>query len=113
VLDCTIDRVRHLLRRRILKGRKLGGEWIVESQSIRSLAQTSGGGAMLTPHAARPEPIDSAALMLTAEQACRMLNVSRPTLYRLIGDRTLHSLRVRGRRMFRRADLERFVARGS
>lgn len=38
VLDCTIDRVRHLLRRRILKGRKLGGEWIVESQSIRDLA---------------------------------------------------------------------------
>jgi hypothetical protein len=38
VLDCTIDRVRHLLRRRILKGHKLGGEWIVESQSIRDLA---------------------------------------------------------------------------
>jgi excisionase family DNA binding protein len=57
--------------------------------------------------------IDSAALLLTAEQACRVLNVSRPTLYRLIGDGTLRSLRVRGRRMFRRADLERFVARPS
>lgn len=38
VLNCTINRVRHLLRRRILKGQKLGGEWIVESQSIRDLA---------------------------------------------------------------------------
>jgi excisionase family DNA binding protein len=55
--------------------------------------------------------IDSAALLLTADQACRVLNVSRPTLYRLMGDGSLPSLRVRGRRMFRRADLERFVAR--
>ena len=60
---------------------------------------------------ALPAPIDAAALLLTAEQACRVLNVSRPTLYRLMGDGALRSLRVRGRRMFRRADLERFVAR--
>jgi excisionase family DNA binding protein len=60
---------------------------------------------------ALPAPIDAVALLLTAEQTCRVLNVSRPTLYRLMGDGALRSLRVRGRRMFRRADLERFVAR--
>jgi excisionase family DNA binding protein len=63
------------------------------------------------PKAAALDSIDAAALLLTAEQACRVLNVSRPTLYRLMGDGALRSLRVRGRRMFRRADLERFVAR--
>jgi len=57
------------------------------------------------------ESIDDAALLLTAKQACRVLNVSRPTLYRLMGDGALRSLRLRGRRMFRRADLERLVAR--
>jgi excisionase family DNA binding protein len=70
-------------------------------------------GRMTTtpPKAAALDSIDSAALLLTADQACRVLNVSRPTLYRLMGDGLLPSLRVRGRRMFRRADLERFVAR--
>jgi excisionase family DNA binding protein len=63
------------------------------------------------PKAAALDSIDSAALLLTADQACRVLNVSRPTLYRLMGDGSLLSLRVRGRRMFRRADLERFVGR--
>ena len=38
VLDCTMDRVRRLLHRQILKGHKLGGGWMVESQSIRDLA---------------------------------------------------------------------------
>ena len=41
-----------------------------------------------------------------------MLNVSRPTLYRLMGDGSLRSLRVRGRRMFRRADLNALLRRG-
>jgi len=58
-------------------------------------------------------PIDDAALLLTAEQTCRVLNVSRPTLYRLLGDGALRSLRIRGRRMFRRNDIERFVARAA
>lgn len=58
-------------------------------------------------------PIDPAALLLTTEQACRVLNLSRPTLYRLLGDGALRSLRIRGRRMFRRSDIERFVVRGA
>ena len=68
---------------------------------------------MTTTHskAAALDSIDAAALLLTAKQACRVLNISRPTLYRLMGDGSLRSLRVRGRRMFRRADLERFVGR--
>lgn len=67
---------------------------------------------MLSPRTAvMVGSIDAAALLLTAEQACRVLNVSRPTLYRLMADDTLRSLRVRGRRMFRRADIERFIAR--
>jgi excisionase family DNA binding protein len=70
---------------------------------------------MTTAHDNAPalEPIDPAALLLTAEQTCRVLNVSRPTLYRLLDDGALRSLRIRGRRMFRRNDIERFVARGA
>ena len=71
VLDCTIDRVRHLLHRRILKGHKLGGEWIVESNPFaisRSYTHIERWRDDRPPQGRCGVSIDSAALLLTADR---------------------------------------------
>jgi excisionase family DNA binding protein len=49
--------------------------------------------------------------LATVAEAQRFLSVSRSTLYRMLGQADLRSLKVRGARRIRWADLEAFVNR--
>ena len=43
------------------------------------------------------------------EEACQYINVSRATLYRLIGQGVIPSLHIRRRRLILKADLDQFL----
>lgn len=56
----------------------------------------------------RPED----ALLHSGAQACRMLNLSKPTLWRLVKDNKISPVHIRGLTRYRRSDLEA-LARGT
>jgi excisionase family DNA binding protein len=56
--------------------------------------------------------VSEAPLLETVAGACRILQCSRPTLYRLLHDGTIRSLKVGKLRRIPVSELEEFVARG-
>lgn len=48
--------------------------------------------------------------LLTVPDACRLLSISRATLYRLMSDRIIRPVRIGGSVRFRPSDLEAFVS---
>ncbi len=71
-------------------------------QSPRDLQHTDGSTAI----------VNETPLLETVAGACRMLKCSRPTLYRLLADGTIRSLKVGKLRRIPVSELEEFVARG-
>lgn len=49
-------------------------------------------------------------LLLTVADTCRLLNLSRQTVWRLDKDGALKSVKIRGATRYRRADVEKFAA---
>jgi len=49
-------------------------------------------------------------VLLTIPEACEYLRVSKWTVYRLFDENKLKSVRVRGRRLVPRAEVEHFIA---
>lgn len=49
-------------------------------------------------------------VLLTIPEACEYLRVSKWTVYRLFDEHKLKSVRVRGRRLVPRAEVEQFIA---
>ena len=49
-------------------------------------------------------------LLLTVADTCRLLNLSRQTLWRLDREGGLHPVRIRGAARYRRSDVEKFAA---
>lgn len=49
-------------------------------------------------------------VLLTIPEACEYLRVSKWTVYRLFDDNKLKSIRVRGRRLVPRIEVENFIA---
>ena len=49
-------------------------------------------------------------ILLTIPEACEYLRVSKWTVYRLFDDNKLKSIRVRGRRLVPRIEVENFIA---
>jgi len=47
--------------------------------------------------------------LLTVSETCRFLCISRTTLHRIVCDGELPCVRIRGRKMFDRRDLNRFI----
>lgn len=58
------------------------------------------------------ESLAETPLLETVAGACRLLKCSRPTLYRLLHDGTIRSLKVGKLRRIPVRELEEFVARG-
>jgi excisionase family DNA binding protein len=54
---------------------------------------------------------DDDALLLTVDEVCRKLRVSRSTVYELVKTGDLKSATIRRTRRFRRADVEAYIAR--
>jgi excisionase family DNA binding protein len=57
----------------------------------------------------QPAPVSPDALMLTIKQACAVTNLSRTTIYQLARDGDLTIIKVRGRSMVSREDVERLM----
>lgn len=66
-------------------------------------------GIVLTPVLSVKPPEREPALLLKVEDAARLLGVGRTTLFELIGQRRIQTVRVGRRRLVVRAGLERFV----
>jgi excisionase family DNA binding protein len=61
------------------------------------------------PKNRQPMPVSPDALMLTIKQACAVTNLSRTTIYQLAKDGGLTIIKVRGRSMISREDIERLM----
>lgn len=61
--------------------------------------------------AAIEKPKNQAAnLLLTIPEACEQLRVSRWSIYRLLNENKLKSVRILGRRLIPRAEMDSFIA---
>jgi predicted DNA-binding transcriptional regulator AlpA len=49
------------------------------------------------------------ALLYSGAQTCRMIQVSKPTLWRMVKDGTIQPVHIRGLTRYRRSDLERLA----
>lgn len=58
----------------------------------------------------KPATQDPGNLLLTIPEACNQLRVSKWSLYRLLNENKLKSLRIRGRRLIPRAELDNFIS---
>jgi excisionase family DNA binding protein len=54
-------------------------------------------------------PQDITPLAVGVSEACRMLGVGRTSLYALVQQKRLPSFSIGARRLFKRAELERFI----
>lgn len=48
-------------------------------------------------------------VLLTIPEACEQLRVSKWSVYRLLGENKLKSVRIRGRRLIPRAEVDNFI----
>lgn len=57
----------------------------------------------------KPKP-HATNLLLTIPEACEQLRVSRWSVYRLLDENKLKSVRIRGRRLIPRAEVDNFIS---
>lgn len=62
-----------------------------------------------TEHSPTPKALLEAHEALTVAEACDVLRISRPTLYRHIRDGKLTAFKIGARTLFRTEDLRRFI----